>query len=114
MAPAQSPCRRQTTPLVCQSGPKTLNGRTAYVGDLAPEELEALGPDAEPEEQLPSSWIPKEYRELLAARGIADCDRSDAAGYDGYLKLTEAHGYLEKRPNTEPWDLLLAEQEEDR
>ncbi|MFI6292692.1 hypothetical protein ACIBEJ_13955 [Nonomuraea sp. NPDC050790] len=118
MAPAQRSCRRQKTPLACKSGPDIRDGRTVYVEDLTPEELEAFGPEANPEPPPPPSWTREEYRALLIARGVREskwCDAAgyDAAGYDGYLELAEAHGFLEKRPNTEPWDLLIAEQEED-
>ncbi|MFI6296174.1 hypothetical protein ACIBEJ_31585 [Nonomuraea sp. NPDC050790] len=84
------------------------------MGDLAPEELEALGPDAEPEFWPPPRWTWEEYLALMVARGVQDGTYAISAGYSGYLELAEGHGLLEKRPNTEPWDLLLVQREADQ
>ncbi|MFI9554576.1 hypothetical protein [Nonomuraea endophytica] len=111
MAPTRRPSSRQAAPFTCELASDVRSRRRAFVGDLAPEELAEIGPEAETEPEPPESWTPDEYRALLLARGVQDCQRSMAAGFAGYLRLAEAHGLLEKRPNTEPWAQLIAEEE---
>ncbi|WP_431911655.1 hypothetical protein [Nonomuraea jabiensis] len=85
----------------------TVNGARGYfrrpqiwTGQLTPEELEEIGPDATP--PPPASWTRDEYRALMEGRGVRDTNDSDALGIDGYLALAEEVGWLHKRPNTMP------------
>jgi hypothetical protein len=68
------------------------------VEELTREELEALGPSAEPPPR--PSWTREQYRAWMIARGIADYEGPEGTGIDGFLELAEAFGLLEKRPNT--------------
>ncbi|WP_113705501.1 hypothetical protein [Nonomuraea lactucae] len=68
------------------------------IGDLTPEELAEIGPDAAP--PPPESWTRDEYRQYLLRRGVENCTADHALGIEGFLDLAESHGLLEKRPNT--------------
>ncbi|MBB5079834.1 hypothetical protein [Nonomuraea endophytica] len=78
------------------------------MGDLAPEELEEIGPD--PAADPPSSWTREEYEDRLLLRGITDRHSAPSMvrlGVQAYLTLLEEHGLLEKRPNiSEVTDVL--------
>ncbi|WP_162794740.1 hypothetical protein [Nonomuraea lactucae] len=76
-----------------------------FVGDLAPEPLAEIGPEAAP--PAPKPWTRDEFREYLVRRGVKDCMAERALGIEGILDLVEAHGLLEKQPNT--MNLLNAE-----
>lgn len=74
--------------------------RAWLVGDLTPEELDEIGPDAAPEP--PPAWTQEEYKAQMLRRGIVDAHDGIGLGVDGYLELAEAFGILEKRPDTLP------------
>ncbi|GAA0955301.1 hypothetical protein [Nonomuraea longicatena] len=77
---------------------------TSQPYELTWEELEALGPSAEP--PPPAAWTREEYRAWMVARGIADYDGPDGTGIETFLDLAEEFGLLEKRPNTLHLDLV--------
>ncbi|MBB6348765.1 hypothetical protein FHU36_005310 [Nonomuraea muscovyensis] len=68
-----------------------------FVGELAPEELAEIGPDATP--SAPDSWTRNEYRAYLLERGVQNCTAPNVLGIEGLLDLAEVYGLLEKRPN---------------
>ncbi|MCP2352696.1 hypothetical protein [Nonomuraea roseoviolacea] len=77
---------------------RTAAAPKVFVGDLAPEELDEIGPDAAPQRPAPESWTRDEYRAWMLQSGITEVE--GGLGIESFLDLAESVGLLEKRPNT--------------